>query len=146
MKKSTSLAWPTLICRRSRFFSLILKSNFTQLSSMGLFIPCISCTLPKNHVNVRYIDIERAHASVRVPSKRHAHNNRPRLFRSLHTVSAQYTGQAPSMVKNKGVWLSAHGRLPGTLRYIHACACAYVTVYEKTRHNCCVYYYGNGRF
>ena len=95
--------------------SLILKSNFTQLPSIGLFIPCISCTLPKNHANVLYI--ERAYARVRVPSKRHAHNNRPRLFRLLHTVSAQYTGQAPSMVKNKGVWLSAHGRLPGTLRY-----------------------------
>ena len=94
--------------------SLILTSNITQLSSIGLFIPYIYCTLPKNHANVLYID--GAYARVRVPSKRHAHNNRFRLFRLLHT-SAQYTGKVPSMVKNKGVQLSAHGRLPGTLRY-----------------------------
>ena len=100
---------------------LILTSNFTQLSSIVLFIPCISCTLPKNHANELYdnIIIERAYARVRVPSKRHAHNNRPRLFRLLHTVSAQYhyTGKRPVwlQIRNKGVWLSAHGRLPGTL-------------------------------
>ena len=56
---------------------------------------------------------------IHTPSKRHAHNNWPRLFWLLHTVSVQYTGQAPSIVKNKDVWLSAHGRLPGTLWYYH---------------------------
>ena len=55
---------------------------------------------------------------VRVPSKRHTHKYRPRLFQFLHTVSAQYTRQAPSIVKIEGLWLSAHGRLPGTLRYV----------------------------
>ena len=100
--------------------SLILTNNFTQLSSIRLFFPCSSCTWPKNHVNVLYI--ERAYARVRVPSQRHAHNNQPRLFQLLLTGSAQYTGQAPSMVKNVGLWLSAHGRLPGTLRYMHMLA------------------------
>ena len=42
----------------------------------------------------------------------------PPFFQFLHTVSAQYTGQVPSMVTNEGLWLSAHGRLPGTLRYV----------------------------
>ena len=68
--------------------SLILMSNITQLSSIGLFIPYITCTLPKNHANMLYIN--GAYARVHVPSKRHAHNNRLRLFRLLHTVSAQY--------------------------------------------------------
>ena len=63
--------------------------------------------------------IECAYARVRVPSKRHTHKYRPCLFQFLHTVSAQYTGQVPSMVKIEGLWLSAHGRLPGTLRYMH---------------------------
>ena len=72
----------------------------------------LSCTLPAK--NVLYI-IERAYARVRVPSKRHTHKYRPRLFQFLHIVSAQYTGQAPSIVKLR---VYAHGRLPGTLRYI----------------------------
>ena len=97
-------------------FSLILTSNFTQLSSIRLFFPCSFCTWPKNHANILYI--EHACACVHVPSKCHAHNNRPRLFQLLHTVSAQYAGQVPSMVKNEGLWLSAHGRLPRTLQYI----------------------------
>ena len=50
-----------------------------------------------------------------LPSAGHAHNNRPRLFQLLHSVSAQYG-------ENEGLWLSAHGRLPGTLRYMHAYA------------------------
>ena len=112
MTKVTSLAWSTI-----SILSLILTSNFTQLSSIRLFFPCSSCTWPKNHANVLYILVERAYARVRIPSKRHAHNNQPCLFQLLHTVSAQYTGQALSMVKNEGLWLSAHGRLPGTLRY-----------------------------
>ena len=41
--------------------------------------------------------------------------NRPHLFQCLHTISAKYTRQAPGMVKSEGLWLSAHGRLPGTL-------------------------------
>ena len=70
--------------------SLILTSNFTQLSSIRLFFPCSSCTWPKNHANMLYI--EHAYARVCIPSKRPAHNNRPRLFQLLHTVSVQYTG------------------------------------------------------
>ena len=62
--------------------------------------------------------IERAYAHVCVLSQRHTHNNRPGLFQLLHTVSAQYTRQVPSVVKNEGLWLSTHGRLPGTLRYM----------------------------
>ena len=76
--------------------------------------------------------IERTYARVRVRSKRHAYNNRPRLFQLLHTVSAQYTGQAPSMVKNEGLWLSAHGRLPGTLRYIPRSQELMITAMTKT--------------
>ena len=94
---------------------------------MRLFFPCSSCTLPKNHANV--LHIERAYARVRTPSKRHTHNNRPRLFQLLHIVSAQYTGQAPSMVKNEGLWLSARGRLPGTLRGIRKYPSTHVRMY-----------------
>ena len=50
--------------------------------------------------------------------------NRPCPFQFLHTVSAQYTGQVPSVVKNEGLWLSSHGRLPGTLRYVYVCMVA----------------------
>ena len=98
-----------------QILSLILTSNFTQLSSIRLFFPCSSCTWPKNHANAIYI--ERTYVRVCLPSKCRAHNNQFRLFQLLHTVNAQYTGQVPSMVKNEGLWLSAHGRLPGTLRY-----------------------------
>ena len=49
--------------------------------------------------------------------KCHAHKNQPHLIQFLHTISAQYTRQVPNMVKNEGLWLSAHGHLPGTLWY-----------------------------
>ena len=50
---------------------------------------------------------------ISVHSKCHANKNCPHLFQFLHTVSAQYTRQAPSMVKKKGYGWVPIGTCPG---------------------------------